>query len=493
MLFHHPQILTAFVLVLASSLAQAEGDTKEAAIRQELRAIANGHVIADWQKQVGATTQPPGTHEFKVDAQGDGQTLCTDKIQKAIDDCSAAGGGIVDFAPGSYVTGSLFVKSNVHLRIDKAVTLLGSTNDDDWPKVHTRAAGIETEWRAALINVRDQQNVSITGKGTLDARGRHFWQEFFDALSDYSKRGLRWAVDYDISRPHLLQVYQSRDVTIQGLTLQNSPFWTVHVVFSKNVTVDHITIQNNLEGKGPSTDGINIDSSAFCVVSNCDVDNNDDNYSFKSGINADGLRVNLPVQYTVFHDNISRRGHGLMTLGSDMSGGIHHVEAYNLEAFGTAVGIRFKSARVRGGDVSDIYIHDVKLHGVGKAILADLNWFPSFSYPKIPDTEKIIPPVWKILSAPNPKGTPLPHFHNITLANIEATKSGGGLSIEGLPNSPLENVTLRNIKMQTDKAGSISNAKNWTFTDVIISGKDGKPITVKDSENVSPPSRQHSP
>ena len=471
-----------FAFLLALPLLSRAED--ESPIRQELRALDHGPFIQGWQKMVGAQTIPTATNEFLVPAPADPQMPSTINIQHAIDACAASGGGVVTFPPGTYVSGSLFLKSNVHFEVPREVMLLGSTNDDDWPIVHTRVAGIEMDWRAAFLNVRGQTNVAITGDGTIDARGKHFWNEFGAAAADYSRRHLRWALDYDIKRPHFIEIYESRDVTLSGLTLENSPFWTVHVVYSRNVTVDGLTIRNNLAGKGPSTDGVNVDSSAFCLVQHCDVDNNDDDFTFKSGMNADGLRVNLPVQYTLFRDDTARHGGGVITLGSDMSGGIRHVEAVDMHGIGTDTGIRFKSARVRGGVVDDVLIHDIKLENVPNAITFNLNWFPQYSYPVIPDDITNIPPVWKILATKVPPDQGIPHFRNITIENVEATGAKTGLKASAYPEAPIENVTLRHIHIQAQAAGSIANAKDWKGKDVQITGADGKTLTVKDSEDV---------
>lgn len=467
--------------------ATVHAETSESRIRQELRTIANGPLIMDWQRRVGATTRPTQSSRFLVNdygAKGDGETLDTKPIQSAIDTCAASGGGIVEFAAGRYVTGSLFIKSNVEFHIAENVELLGAENAEAFPFIHTRAAGVEMEWRAALLNVRGQHNVSITGRGRINGRGAKWWKMFWDAVPGYEKDGVRWAADYDISRPHLVQIYESSDVTFQGLTLQDSPFWTVHVVYSRNVTIDGLIIRNNVSGKGPSTDGINVDSSALVVVQNCDVDCTDDNYSFKAGMNADGLRVNLPAQYCMFRHNIARRGMGVITFGSDMSGSIRHVEVDGMHGIDTQAGIRFKSARIRGGIVENVLIHNVMLENVGTAIVADLNWFPQFSYPQLPPGRTEIPAVWRVLTTPVPAGRALPHFREITITDVRATGSKTGIRVAGIPDAPMERVALKRIHIEARKAGTIEAARDWQIDDVTIRGQDANPVIVRDSSNV---------
>ncbi|HEV2445560.1 MAG TPA: glycoside hydrolase family 28 protein [Candidatus Sulfopaludibacter sp.] len=461
---------------------------QESAIRAELRRLANSPPVIGWQTRTGATRRPTATRRFPANdygARGDGKTQDTTAIQAAIDACSAAGGGIVEFRPGRYVTGSLFLKSNVQFHLAKGVELLGAEDDEAFPPIHTRAGGIEMEWRAALLNVRDQRNVSVTGQGTIDGRGSRWWKKFWDAVPGYERKGTRWAADYDISRPHLVQIYESSDVTVEGLTLEDSPFWTVHIVFSRNVTIDGVTVRNNVTGKGPSTDGINIDSSAFVLVENCDVDCNDDNYSFKAGMNADGLRVNLPTEYSIFRHNIARRGMGAITFGSDMSGGIRHVEADDMQGLATGAGIRFKSARIRGGVVEDVFLHNIRLERVSTAIVADLNWFPQFSYPQVPAGRTDIPSVWRTLTTPVAPERAVPHFRRITIADVRATGSRTGIRVAGIPGAPMEKVVLKRIRIESARAGSVEYAKDWTIEDVSIQAEDGLAVVVKNSENVA--------
>lgn len=456
-------------------------------IKSVVRSYRDAPMVKDWKGRVGAMTRPESDQLFCANdfgAKDSEYTNSTEAIQSAIDSCSKAGGGTVYFHPGIYSTGSLFLKSNVNFRVDKGVMLVGEFDDGSWPFIKTRAAGIEMKWRAAMLNVRNQNNVSITGGGVINGRGSRWYAMFKNALPVYQKKGIRWAVDYDISRPLLCQIYSSSNVTVEDVTLQESPFWTIDVVYSKNVTIDGVTIRNNVSGYGFSTDGINIDSSVFVLVQNCDVDCNDDCYSFKSGINADGLRVNIPIQYTLFRNNIARRGHGVITIGSDMSGGVRHVEASGFQGIGTFSGIRFKSSKIRGGLVEDVLIHDIKLENVRTAIEISLNWFPQFSYPQLPADSTNIPEHWEVIAKHVPEDKALPHFRDVTIADVQATGSNIGIQAEGIPDALPERFHFENVNIQAKVAGSIQYAKDWDFENVNIEGEDGKLVEIKDCENV---------
>lgn len=441
--------------------------------------------LPKWVKEVGARRMPKARRTFLVTATGDGVTNVTKAIQGAIDNCAKSGGGVVTLKPGAYVTAALFLKSNVHLRIDKDVTLLGSQDEADYPSIWTRVAGIEMKWPAALINVNDQRNVKLSGGGTIDGRGEKWWDKYWTLRREYEPRGLRWASDYDAERVRLMVVWKSSDVTIENLNLKRSGFWTVQVVYSDHVTVDGIKITDN---KGPSTDGVDIDSSSYVLVQNCDIDNNDDDICLKAGRDYDGLRVNRPTEYVVIRNNITRSGSGILSFGSETSGGIRKVVAYQNRGIGTNEGIRFKSAKTRGGFVEDILIRDIKMENVPLPFSFTLNWNPSYSYAVIPKDMRDVPPHWIALSTPvTPPERGFCEFRNIEIKNVEIVNAGRIFSASGLPEKPIVNVSFTNINAQGNEAGSIEYARNWTMRNVKLRTKSGAPVNVANSERVEIP------
>jgi polygalacturonase len=441
--------------------------------------------LPSWVKDVGARGAPKSGRVFTVKAVADGTTNSTREIQQAIDDCAKAGGGIVTLTPGNYVTGALFLKSNVHLRIDKEVTLLGSQEDSDYPSIPTRVAGIEMKWPAALINVNDAKNVRVSGAGTIDGRGEKWWEKYYALRREYVPRGLRWASDYDAERVRLMVVWKSSDVTIENLSLKRSGFWTVQVVYSDHVTVDGISITDN---KGPSTDGVDIDSSSYVLVQNCDIDNNDDDICLKAGRDYDGLRVNRPTEYVVIRNNITRRGGGMVSFGSETSGGIRHVVAYHNTGIGTNEGIRFKSAKTRGGFVEDILIRDIKMEKVTLPFTFTLNWNPSYSYATIPKDEKNIPAHWVVMNTPvTPAERGYCEFRNIRIENVEIVNARRIFSASGLAEKPIVDVSFANIDAQGGEAGTIEYARDWKMRSVKLQTRDGAPVKISNSEKVESP------
>jgi polygalacturonase len=425
-------------------------------------------------------------HANDYGAKGDGKTVDTVAIQKTMD-AAAKHGGTVLFRPGRYLTGSLFLKSKTTLRLDKGVEILGVQNLAGYPVMPTRVAGIEMKWPAALINVYEQSDVKISGEGTIDGDGKIWWDKYWTMRrTEYEPKGVRWAVDYDCPRPRLIQIFKSSGVELRGLTLKRSGFWTVHICYSKKVTVDGVTIRNNIGGTGPSTDGIDVDSSSDVRVQNCDIECNDDAVVLKAGRDADGLRVNRPTEKVVIRDNTIRAGAAGVTFGSETSGGIHDVEAYRIHVLpSVSNGILFKSASTRGGTIDNINLHDMDIKGVRVVIGITFNWNPSFSYAKIPNGMTNVPDYWRVLAEPVPEERGLPHLRNVRISNIAATDSRQAFSVASYQDSPLQNMKFTNLDIRAATAGIIENAENWQFVNTKIQAIDGSKVMLKDCRKVT--------
>jgi hypothetical protein len=436
-------------------------------------------------------------HVASYGAVGDGRTDTTAQLQAALDAAGAAGGGVVDFAPGVYLTGALFLKSHTHLFLGAGVTVIGTRDPRGYPLVPTRAAGIEMKWPAALLNVAGQTGVSIEGQGTIDGDGKPWWDAFWSRVPEYASRGLRWAVDYDVQRPELIRVYRSDHIRIgRGLLLRRSAFWTVHLAYSTHVVVSGLTIRDNdpVDGKGPSTDGVDIDSSAHVLVENVDIANNDDGICLKAGMNADGLRVNRPTEDVVIRNSIIREGISGIAIGSDTAGGFRRIRIRGITVLsGVRYGIYLKSTQTRGGWTQDIRMSHIDIEGAKTAIEIDLNYFPAFSTPRIPaNIEDHLPPgltslpgYWRVLAAPVPEGKGTPHFRDLNLSHIRAEGVETAIEVNAAADAPIEQVTLHDISLSGEHAGSIRHIRGWKFDDVNLSARDGKPLSWEDATQLS--------
>ncbi|GHV25158.1 hypothetical protein FACS1894176_02990 [Bacteroidia bacterium] len=461
--FHHvyvdfmePDDRPAFVLDDASTI-----DIKETNLP-----LPNTTTLPDWVQTVGAQTQPSAKYSVKANdfgAVGDGTTLNTSAIQKAIDACAKKGGGRVELLAGTYLTGALYLKSNVELHLEKGVTLKAVNRVEDFPDRPTRVAGIEMVWPAAIINVINQQNVAITGEGVIDGDGKYLWDNYWEMRKDYDTKGLRWIVDYDCKRVRSLLVSESKDVTISGLTFLRAGFWTIQLLYSSYCTVDGVTIQNNLGGHGPSTDGIDIDSSHHIRIEGCDIDCNDDNICLKAGRDADGLRVNRPTEYVFIRNCITRKGAGLITCGSETSGDIRYIYCTESKAIGTSAALRIKSAMTRGGTVEHIYMNNVQTDSVKHVLNCDMNWNPSYSYSTLPAKYQgeTLPNHWNVMLQQVAPEQGLPHFKNIYLSNIQARNTDTFINCVGAEQSIIQEVEVKDCDIEAEQYGTIQFAENF--------------------------------
>ena len=439
-----------------------------------------------WQKTVGAQQVPNvEKNTIVIPADVDSTKIYTKIIQSAINEISENGGGTVTFEAGIYHIGSIFVKDGVCLNVNKGVTLRGIPEEKHYPIIDTRVAGIEMKWPAGLVNFIDAKNAMLTGEGTIDGEGRYFWEKYWNMRPGYEKKKLRWAVDYDCQRPRLLLVQNSSDITLEKVRLEEPGFWTVHILYSNQVTADGLIVRSNVGGYGPSSDGIDIDSSTKIWVKNCDIDCNDDNFCLKAGKDGDGIRVNRPTEYVLIQDCVARYGHGLITFGSETSGSIRHIEASNLVAHGTQYGIRLKSAKTRGGVVEDVYLHDFVMNDVEVPIRGSLNWYPSYSYTSLPDGMTEVPEHWKALTYPIPEGKGIPKYQNFKLENIKATNAKNAISLKGIEESYISDFELKNVSITTENAGVLTYSENWNTENVSIKAENGEPLKLENCINVN--------
>lgn len=443
-----------------------------------------------WVKDVGAKTFPAASKVYSVNKYGafkNSEKLSTKAVQKAIDECSKRGGGTVTFEKGTYVLGAIYIKNNVNLSIDEGVSILGSENVKDYPDMHSRIAGIEMVWPSALINILDAKNAAVTGNGMVNARGKFNWDLYWKTRTEYDKKGLRWIVDYDVKRVRTFLIQNSENITLKGVTFKNAGFWTVQVLYSKYITVDGVIIRNNEDGHGPSTDGIDIDSSSWVLVENCDIDCNDDNFCLKAGRDWDGLRVNRPTEYVVIRKSLARRGAGLITLGSETSGGIRHVLATDLIGKNTDNGLRIKSATTRGGTIEDVYFQNIVLDSVNNAFQFNLNWYPAYSYSELPAgyTYETIPPHWKaMLNKVEPAEKGIPYAKDFYIENVKATNVNIAIVAAGLPQSLISNFQFRNSTIQAHQLSQVEYVKDWKFENFNVSiSKKPDPKKAQDKEN----------
>lgn len=355
-------------------------------------------------------------------ALGDGQTPDTSAIQAAIDACARYGGGTVVVPAGTYVTGSIFLRSHMTLYLDAGATLLGSENVADYPTIHSRWEGREQLTYASLITGQDLERVAILGRGTIDGRGAIWWRGFRAGTLDYP-------------RPRLIAVADCTNVVIDGITAINSPSWTINPVRCDNVTINKVTIINPADS--PNTDGINPDSCSNVHIANCSISVGDDCITIKAGVETEDPARRAPCRNITITNCTMADGHGGVVIGSEMSGDVRNVVISNCVFVGTDRGIRLKSRRGRGGVVEDVRVSNIVMTDVWCPLTMNLYYAcGAWGDPIISD------------KYPHPVSDATPRFRRIHLSQITACGvKVAAAFLYGLAEMPVEEISLSDVSI----------------------------------------------
>ena len=399
-------------------------------------------------------------------------------------------GGDVTIPSGRYVTAPLFIKSGTTLTFEAGAELIASTDESEYPVITTRIAGIEMKAYPGILNCKGARNVTIKGHGKINGNGPYWWNKYWGKderggfRGRYDKLGLRWAADYDCKRLRSVVIDSSENITLRDFTSYNAGFWNVHICYSNNVTVENIRIESG-DGHGPSTDGIDIDSSSFVTVRGCTTQTNDDSICVKSGRDWDGWRVGRPSHDITIEDCMILSGFGV-TLGSEVSGGIYNVTIRNLHYVGTDCGFRIKSSRPRKGYIRNIKVENLDMLNVKYPVHIALDWNPAYSYCSLPENYSgEIPEHWAVLLSKIPESVPDTQVSDITISGIRSTFSDdyAGISrafnIEGYENEPIRNLAIKDCEFKAKEYGIISYVSDMKMDNVCLTVT-GKPIREND-------------
>jgi len=344
-------------------------------------------------------------------AKADGKTLCTTSIQEAIDTCSKSGGGTVYLPPGTFLSGTIYMKTGVTLRLDPACTLLGSKDLKDYPPtVQAFRSYTDNYTDKSLIYAEKAERIAITGGGTIDGQGASF-------------KG-----PYKV-RPYMIRIIQCRNVTVKDVTLKNSPMWVQHYLACDDVHITGVTVRSVVNH---NNDGINIDSCHRVVISNCNIVSGDDAIVLKST----SARVCRDV--AVSNCVLSTRCNALK-MGTESNGGFQNIvitgcAIYDTRLAGVALEI------VDGGTMDRVVVSNITMNKVGAPVFLRLG---NRARPYKKDMEK---PGIGIM-------------RNITISNIEATGANPtGCAISGLPEAAIENLTLSNLRLSFEGGGTRADA-----------------------------------
>jgi polygalacturonase len=395
--------------------------------------------------------------KLDYDVTGDGRTVDTKAIREAIAACQESGGGTLYFPPGEYLTAPLELCDNLTLHFEAGATLRFSQNIDDYPAAFVRWEGCECVGYSPCIYGNGLKNVTLEGRGILDGSGTVWWTE----LHRRKKEGLkgpqtpmehefaRQNVGYESAgsggggretqflRPCLIEMLHCENVRLSGITVQNSGFWNTHLVYCENVVVDGVSIRNPSDT--PNGDGLSLDSCRNVRVVNCLFDTGDDCLTLKSGIDADGRRVNRPTEDVLISNCLFMRGHGGVVLGSELSGGIRRVLVSNCIFKGTDRGLRIKARRGRGGYARDIRLSNCHFEDTLCPFVINARYgCGAWDDPVASDPE------------PRPVDETTPHFSGIHISQCTARGCvAAAMWVSGLPEAPVENLHLSDLLLET--------------------------------------------
>ena len=321
---------------------------------------------------------PPtfAAHDFVVTRHGavaDGKSDCTQAIGDTIEECSKAGGGRVVVPPGNYLSGPIQLKSNVDLYLAKDATIHFSTDPAHYlPVVLTRFESTEVMNYSPFIYALDQENIAITGEGTLDGQASagewYQWKKLDDDVNQLLEMGNAnvpvaqriFGAGHKL-RPNFVQPYRCKNLLIEGIHLIDSPMWVLTPTLCTNVTIRNVKVDTQSKTRyAPNTDGCDPDSCTDVLIEDCVFNTGDDCIAIKAGRNRDGRRVNVPCQNIIVRDCKFEAGHGGLTAGSETSGGIRNVfvENCSFDSKSLQMAFRLKTNPVRGGFIKNINIRD---------------------------------------------------------------------------------------------------------------------------------------
>lgn len=400
----------------------------------------------------------------------------TQAIARAITACHKAGGGRVVVPKGEFLTGAITLRSNVELHISKGATLKFTTDTKAYPNVFSRWEGMECMNFSPFIYAFEQENIAITGEGTLDGQSdnTHWWPWKGNKRDGWVEGAPRQHGDRDelhrmmrdnvpvekrifgeghYLRPQFIQPYRCKNVLIEGVKIINSPMWEVHPVLCENVTVRKIHVATH----GPNNDGWNPESCKDVLIDECYFDTGDDCIAIKSGRNEDGRRLKTPSENIIIRNCIMKEGHGGITLGSEISGGVRNVFAIGnqLDSPDLWTALRVKNNASRGGLLENIYLKNTTVGTVSRSVVE-----VDFNYEE------------------GAKGDHIPVVRNYVVENLTCKTGNMAVDLQGLDNAPIYDIRLINCDFgNMAKPSIIKNVKNLKLENIKVGGRQVTELT----------------
>jgi polygalacturonase len=391
-------------------------------------------------------------------------------FRDAIAACARAGGGRVVVPAGTFRTGPIHLKSNVELHLSAGAEIRFSDRFEDYlPPVFVRVGGIELYNYSPLLYARDCTNIAVTGPGKLNGNAKAWWdwtkretRAFFEMAAKGVPVGKRvFGTPEFAIRPSFVSFVSCTNVLLEDFTIGSGPNWTIHPVYCQNTTIRRVTVETD----GPNNDGIDPDSCRDMLIEDCTFSTGDDCVVLKSGYNEDGWRVGRPTENVVMRRCSSRRGHGGLVIGSEMSGGVRNVFLEDCVFDGTDRAVRIKSLRGRGGVVENIYARNLQVKNMQREVLI-MNMDYSADR-KQAANEK--PPV----------------FRNMVIENVTGDGAPAAILLQGLEDSPIENIRFANLTIASTKGVVCNCVRDLLFTNVVVTPSKGPVFELTDARQIT--------
>lgn len=439
-------------------------------------------------------------------AVADGKTM-TDAIQKAIDAAGDAGGGRVIVPAGTYLTGPIHLVSNLDLHVEAGAVVLFSRKMDDYPLVYADYEGPHFVESTCPLTAENLHDISITGQGAFDGQGEawrqvkkekvpaDFWAKLVASGGVVNPRNSTWYPSRaamigaepfrkmreantpatiedcgkyrELIRPSLVLLSNCRGVLLDGPTFRNSPNWDIHPFLCTNITVRNVTLFNPVYAQ--NGDGIDFDSCSNVNMSDCTINAGDDAICLKSGRDEAGRKLNRPTENVTITRCKIGTGHGGITIGSEMSGDIRNVNVSDCDLDGTDGGLRFKSVRGRGGVVENINISNIHMRNINEEAIQ----FNLYYAVKKPTTR------------PEPVGEGTPQFRDFHISNITCDSAKTAMILRGLPEMPIEGITLENVELTAKEPGQIADSRDITLKNVKVQTSSNENVGVENVEHLT--------
>lgn len=450
-------------------------------------------------------------------AVADGINLNTEAFRKAIDALSARGGGRLIVPAGVWLTGPIVLKSNIDLHLEDRAIILFSADKSLYKIVETSFEGLDTRRCESPISARGQQNIAITGSGTIDGNG-HFWRplkkekvsdsywkkatsgggvfkrpnywmpsaayRYGDSIAEMNvprslKTEQEWNAVRDFLRPVMVSLIECRNILLEGVIFQNSPAWNIHPLMCENVILDRVQVRN--PSFAQNGDGLDLESCKNSIIVNSTFDVGDDGICIKSGKNEDGRKRGMPCENVIVDNCTVFKGHGGFVVGSEMSGGVKNILVSNCQFLGTDVGLRFKSARGRGGVVENIYIRNISMTDIEtEPLLFNLYYGGKSAVETLEEKEEVKQA--EVIPAVNET---TPAFRNIYVQNVNCSQARRAMYFYGLPEQQIDNINIENYAVHSRLGAEINESKNIKLKNISIFAEQGTPLVLNNVSKVS--------